>query len=182
VIWVAAGGFGMDTPYPALLWAYTWLCATSVGIGTVVLFAVAGTSGQLLALLIFVYAGLASAGGTVPVQALPTFLRLLSNVEPLRQILVGIRSILYFEAQADAGLARGTLLAGVGLVFWLVLGAAIVRWYDRRGLYRLNPDVLAYVSNAVEGYMVRNDPATVADPASSASSTTSGTGTGAEEP
>jgi YhgE/Pip-like protein len=173
IILVAAAGFGMDTPYPALLWAYTWLCATSVGIGTVVLFAVAGTAGQLLALLIFVYAGLASAGGTVPVQALPAFLRVLSNVEPLRQILDGIRSILYFGAQADAGLARGTLLAGVGLVFWVVLGAAIVRWYDRKGLYRLNPDVLAYVSNAVEGYMAKTDPATTADPTSSTSSTTS---------
>lgn len=153
---VAVAGLSMDAPHPGLLWLYDWLCASSVGIGTVVLFAVAGTSGQLLALLIFVYAGLASAGGTVPVEALPPFLRAISTFEPLRQILGGARSILYFGAQADAGLARGLLTASLGLLFWLVLGAAIVRWYDRKGLYRLHPDILAYVSSAAQNYMAQD--------------------------
>jgi YhgE/Pip-like protein len=75
VLVVAVGALGMDAPHPALLWVFMWLCAASVGVGTIVLFAVAGTYGQLIALLLFVYAGLASAGGTVPVQALPSFLR-----------------------------------------------------------------------------------------------------------
>lgn len=155
MILVAVPGLGMDAPYPALLWVFTWLCAASVGVGTVVLFAVAGTFGQLLGILIFVYAGLASAGGTAPLEALPGPLRWLGTVEPLRQILAGTRSILYFGAQADAGLSRGTLAAGLGLIFWLVVGAAIVRWYDRKGLYRLHPDALDYVRSAVEGYMNR---------------------------
>jgi hypothetical protein len=72
---VAAGALGMYAPHPGLLWLYTWLCAASIGIGTITLFAVAGTYGQLIGLLLFVYAGLASAGGTVPVEALPGFLR-----------------------------------------------------------------------------------------------------------
>ncbi len=152
---VAAGALGMDAPYPALLWLYTWLCAASVGIGTIVLFAVAGTYGQLIGLLLFVYAGLASAGGTVPVEALPGFLRALSNVEPLRQVLAGTRSIMYFGAQGDAGLTRGTLAAALGLVFWLAIGTAIVKWYDRRQLYRLHPDLLTHVSHAVQDYKTR---------------------------
>ena len=80
----------------------------------------------------FVYAGLASAGGTVPVEALPGFLRTLSYVEPLRQVIEGTRSILYFNAQGVAGLTRGTVAAAAGLVFWLVVGGFVVRWYDRR--------------------------------------------------
>jgi YhgE/Pip-like protein len=152
MIAIAAGGLGMDAPYPALLWLYTWLCAASVGIGTIALFAVAGTYGQLIGLLLFVYAGLASAGGTVPVEALPSVLRLLSYVEPLRQVLAGTRSILYFGAKGDAGLARGTLEAALGLLFWLLLGSVVVMWYDRKGLYRLQPDLLAYVNKSVEGY------------------------------
>ncbi len=152
MIAVAAGALGMDAPFPALLWLYTWLCAASVGIGTITLFAAAGTYGQLIGLLLFVYAGLASAGGTVPVEALPGFLRLLSYFEPLRQVLAGTRSILYFGAQADAGLARGTLEAALGLLFWLALGSSVVIWYDRKGLYRLQPDLLAYVNKSVEGY------------------------------
>jgi type IV secretory pathway TrbD component len=147
-----AWGLGMDTPSPALLWLFTWLCAASVGAGTIALFAVAGTYGQLICLLLFVYAGLASAGGTVPVEALPGFLRTLSTIEPLRQVLAGTRSIMYFGAQGNAGLTRGTLAAAVGLLFWLALGAVIVKWYDRRHLYRLQPDLLAHVSKSVQDY------------------------------
>jgi YhgE/Pip-like protein len=155
IIAVAAGGLGMDTPYPALLWLYMWLCAASVGIGTIALFAVAGTYGQLLGLLLFVYAGLASAGGTVPIEALPPVLRFLSYFEPLRQVLAGTRSILYFGARADAGLARGTLEASGGLVLWLILGTVVVIWYDRKGLYRIQPDLLAYVNKSFESYKTR---------------------------
>ena len=155
VMLLVAWGVGMDTPYPAVLWAFTWLCAASVAAGTVVLFAVAGTYGQLIGLLVFVYAGLASAGGTVPVEALPGFLHTLSYVEPLRQVLAGTRSILYFDAQGVAGLTRGTVAAAAGLLFWLVLGAAVVRWYDRKHLYRVHPDLLAHVSQSVQEYRAK---------------------------
>jgi YhgE/Pip-like protein len=157
MLMVAAGALGMDAPYPAMLWLFTWLCAASVGVGTIVLFAVAGTFGQLIGLLIFVYAGLASAGGTVPVQALPGFFRTLSNFEPLRQVLAGTRSILYFNAQADAGLTRGTVTAGLGLLFWLIIGTGVVKWYDRKRLYRLDPDLLAHVSPSTLDHQIPQD-------------------------
>jgi hypothetical protein len=162
----------MDAPHAALLWLFTWLCAASVGVGTIVLFAVAGTFGQLIGLLIFVYAGLASAGGTVPVQALPGFFRFLSNFEPLRQVLDGTRSIMYFNAQADAGLTRGTVAAGAGLLFWLAVGTAMVKWYDRKRFYRLDPDVLAYVSASVQDYKTQH---TTTAPASSGTNQPPGT-------
>jgi YhgE/Pip-like protein len=155
VLLAVAVGLGMDAPSPFLLWAYTWLCAASVGAGTIALFAVAGSYGQLLSLLLFVYAGLASAGAVVPVEALPGFLHTLGYIEPLRQTLTGTRSILYFGAQADAGLTRGTLTAALSLLFWLVLGTVIVKWYDRKHLYRLHPDILAHVTKSVQDYKAR---------------------------
>ena len=75
---------------------------------------------------------------------------MLGYVEPLRQTLTGTRSILYFGAQAGAGLTRGTLTAALSLLFWLVLGTAIVKWYDRKHLYRLHPDILAHVTKSVQ--------------------------------
>ncbi len=152
VLLVAGWGLGMDAPHPLVLWLFMWLCAASVGIGTIVLFAAAGSFGPLIAVLLFVYAGLASAGGTVPIEALPGVLRALSNVEPLRQVLAGTRSIMYFGAKADAGLTRGALAAGLGLLIWLAIGTVVVRWYDRRHLYRLQPDLLAQVDRAVRDY------------------------------
>jgi hypothetical protein len=116
IVLVAAGILRMDAPHAGLLWLLAWLCSASVAEGTIVLFAVLGASiGQLLALLLFVYAGLATAGGTVPLQALPAVLRWLAGIDPLRQILDGTRAILYFDAQADAGLARAVTYASLGL-------------------------------------------------------------------
>jgi len=158
VLAVAVGLLGMDAPNGGLLWLFTWLAALSVAIGTLVLFAALGTQGQLIALLVFVYLGLASAGGTVPIQALPGPLKLVSQIEPLRQILAGTRSILYFNAAGDAGLTRGLIAATAGLVFWLALGATIVRWYDRKGLHRLRPDLLAYVQQSVSAYRAQAQP------------------------
>jgi YhgE/Pip-like protein len=156
---VAVAGLGLNAPHAGLLWLLAWLCAASVAAGTLVLFAVLGTIGQLVGLLIFVYAGLASAGGTAPIEALPTGLRWLAQVEPLRQVLAGTRAILYFNAQADAGLTRSVAAAAAGLVFWLIAGAAIVRWYDAKGLYRIDPELLAYVNTSADTYRTRGSSA-----------------------
>ena len=119
------------------------------------LFAVLGSLGQLVGLLIFVYAGLASVGGTVPLEALPTVLRWLAEVEPLRQVLEGTKAILYFDAQADAGLTRSVAAAAAGLGFWLIAGTAIVRWYDAKGLNRIDPALLAYINASADTYHSR---------------------------
>jgi YhgE/Pip-like protein len=157
MILVAAGILRMDTPHPFELWLLAWLAAASVAAGTIVLFATLGaTIGQLLALLLFVYVGLASAGGTVPLEALPSYLRWLAEVEPLRQILDGTRAILYFDARWNAGLTRAVSAAAGGLVLWLVAGAVAVRWYDRKGLTRMNPELLEYVHGAAQAYSSRS--------------------------
>jgi len=154
---VAVGILRMDAPHVGLLWLLAWLCSASVAAGTIVLFAVLGSSiGQLLAILLFVYAGLAASGGTVPLQALPGALRWLAQIEPLRQILDGTRAILYFDAQADAGLARAVTAASLGLVIWLILGVVVVRWYDRKGYNRLDPELLGYVASSVQQYKSQN--------------------------
>jgi uncharacterized phage infection (PIP) family protein YhgE len=152
---VAVGILGMDAPDLLLLWLYGWFGAATVAIGTLVLFAVLGTPGQLVGLLLFVYLGLASAGGTVPEQALPGFFAAVSHADPLRQILGGVRSILYLEARADAGLAEGAIATAIGLLFWVGLGAFVVRRYDRQGRDRLDPQLLAYVHESADAYRDR---------------------------
>lgn len=158
---VAVGLLQMDAPNVFLLWIFTWLAAASVAVGTLVLFAALGTQGQLAAVLLFVYLGLASAGGTIPLEALPGPLRLVAQVEPLRQIVDGTRSILYFDASATAGLTRGFVSAAAGLLFWLALGAAVSNFYDRKGYHRMRPDLLAYVQESIGAYQRRE--ATVTD-------------------
>ena len=45
--------------------------------------------------------------------------------------------------------------AALGLVFWLVLGTAVVRWYDRRGFERLSPELLTYIGESVAQYRAK---------------------------
>jgi hypothetical protein len=113
-------------------------------------------------------------------RSLPTPLRWISEFEPLRQILAGTRSILYFDARADAGLARGVLAASLGLLFWIVTGAAVTRWYDRRGFHRLSPAELAYIGDAVRNYRAgTGEPEAAASPPADEPGTTGSAPAGA---
>ncbi|HWC39765.1 MAG TPA: DUF3533 domain-containing protein [Acidimicrobiales bacterium] len=150
---VAIGILGMDAPHFGYLWLLSWFAAATVAIGTLALFAVLGLLGQLIALLVFIYLSLASSGGTVPLQALSGFFRFLAAFEPLRQILGGVRAILYFDAQGAAGLTRAWVATALGLAFWLLLGTVVTSWYDRRGLYRIQPELLGYIDRVARAYM-----------------------------
>jgi YhgE/Pip-like protein len=153
---VAVGINKMDAPYVWELWLFTSFAAIVIALGTLTLFAALGTLGQLVAMLAFIYLALASSGGTIPLEALPPVLKFVANFEPLRQVLDGVRAILYFNAAGDAGLDRGLLLTGFGLIFWVVLGITVTRWYDRRGMYRLHPEILDYVNRSAREYAERN--------------------------
>lgn len=149
---VAAGALRMDAPHLLDLWLFAWYAASVVAIGTLVLYAALGSLGQLLGLLGFVYLALASSGGTIPLQALGGFYRFVASFEPLRQILGAVRAIIYFNAAGGAGLDRGLLLTSIGLVFWLVVGFAVTTWYDRKGLYRVEPELGEIVTSSVRAY------------------------------
>jgi len=157
LIAIAAGAYGMDAPHWFGLWMYCWFAAAVIAIGTLALFAALGTIGQVIGILLFVYLALASSGGTIPIQALPGFYRFAANFEPLRQILGAVRAILYFNAAGDAGLDRGLVLTAIGLAFWLVFGAAVTRWYDRKGFDRIPPELRRYIETSARGYKQRAD-------------------------
>jgi uncharacterized phage infection (PIP) family protein YhgE len=152
---VAAGILQMDAPHLVMLWLFVSCGAIVIAIGTLVLFAVLGSLGQLIAILVFVYLALASSGGTVPLQAESGFYRFVSNFEPLRQILSGVRAILYFNAQGDAGLTRGFLMTAIGFVLWVVVGTVVTTWYDRRGFDRIEPELLEYINRSATEFANR---------------------------
>jgi len=154
---VAAGILRMDAPHLGLLGLLAWLCAASVAAGTIVLFAVLGSSvGQLLAMVLFVYAGLPVAGrrraaaGAARRPAVACRDRAAAP-DPRRN-----PGDLVLRAQADAGLARAVAAAALGLVIWLILGAVAVRWYDRKGYNRLDPEFLGYVAGSMQQHKSQN--------------------------
>jgi uncharacterized phage infection (PIP) family protein YhgE len=139
----------MNAPHFGVLWLLLTLAAIMVSWGTLALLAAFGSIGQLLAMVIILYLSLASSGGTIPIQALPGFFKVIGDVEPLRQLLGGARDILYFGSQWHAGLAHAVLVFGSELAFWAVFGLAFTSWYDGRHLYRVPPQVITWVEQAV---------------------------------
>ena len=123
-----------------------------IAAGTLARLVAFGALGQMIVLLVFIYLALASSGGTIPLQALPTGLRFVAFFEPLRQVLDGVRAILYFGAAGSAGLTRGLVLTAIGLVFWFVVGIAVTIWHDRQGLDRLPAALLEYVQGSARAY------------------------------
>ncbi|WP_405508944.1 DUF3533 domain-containing protein [Streptomyces purpurascens] len=133
----AVGVMGMDASHLPLLWLYS-VCAIAVcGIGALTLLAVFGTPGMLVVTLVFIGMAVPTSGATTPIEALPGFYRFLAEFEPLRQITGGIRSILYYDAQGDAGLTRGWVMMAAGLVAAALFGFGVLGWYDRKGLHRI---------------------------------------------
>ncbi len=132
-----AHGLGMPIPLGWQLWLYGVFAISAVGITSSSLIAVLGSMGLLFSMLVFVILGLPSAGATVPLEAVPPFFRWLAEFEPMHQVFLGVRSLLYLNGHADAGLSQALWMTAIGLVIGLLVGGIITNIYDRKGFHRI---------------------------------------------
>jgi YhgE/Pip-like protein len=139
---------GMPIPRGWPLWAYGVFAIIAVGITSSSLLSILGSMGLLVSMLIFVILGLPSAGATVPLEATPPFFRWLSEFEPMHQVFLGVRSLVYLDGRGDAGLAQALWMTAVGLAIGLLLGAIITRLYDRSGFHRIPGAVALAIAEA----------------------------------
>ncbi|MGN2641846.1 YhgE/Pip domain-containing protein [Nocardia takedensis] len=133
---LVAHTLGMPLEEPLALYLYGAFAILAVGVTGLSILAAIGSAGLLVNLILFIILGLPSSGGTVPIEATPRYFGWLSNFEPMHQVFLGIRSILYFDAQLEAGLARAAWMTLLGLCLGLILGATVSRYYDHKGLTR----------------------------------------------
>jgi YhgE/Pip-like protein len=132
-----ANALGMPIPKPWPLWLYSVFTILAVGVTSMSMIAILGALGPVVNLLVFVILGLPSAGATVPLQATPAVFRWLAGFEPMHQVFLGARALLYLDGHADAGLSRALTMTAIGLVVGLVLGAVVTMIYDRKGFHRI---------------------------------------------
>ncbi|TVS83922.1 YhgE/Pip domain-containing protein [Mycobacterium helveticum] len=133
-----AHGLGMPIELGWQLWAYGAFAIAAVGITSTSLLSALGTIGLLVGLLIFVFLGLPSAGATVPLEAVPPFFRWLAEFEPMHQVFLGTRSLLYLAGNTEAGLAQALWMTAIGLAIGLLLGGVVTHLYDRQGFHRIH--------------------------------------------
>lgn len=136
VFLIVGHALGMPIDHPLGLFLYSALAIIAVGITGLSILAAVGSAGLLLNLILFIILGLPSSGGTVPIEATPKYFGWLASFEPMHQVFLGVRAILYFDASGPAGLSRGVWMAALGLAIGLILGTAITRFYDYKGLRR----------------------------------------------
>ncbi|MEZ0365610.1 DUF3533 domain-containing protein [Mycobacterium sp. pUA109] len=129
---------GMPIPHGGALWGYGVFAIAAVGITSTSLIAVLGSLGLLVSMLVFVILGLPSAGATIPLEATPPFFGWLARFEPMHQVFVGARALLYLDGQAGSGLSHALAVTAIGLLIGLLLGAVVTRGYDRRGYHRIH--------------------------------------------
>ncbi|AOD20975.1 hypothetical protein IM25_04475 [Rhodococcus sp. p52] len=134
-VWIPTA-LGMPAPRALLLWEYGALAISAVGITSLAVMSIFGAAGLLVNLIVFIVLGLPSSGGTIPIEATPRMFEWLSTFEPMHQIYLAVRSILYFDGRPDAGLGHGVTMTIVGVVFGLVVGALVTWIYDRVGFHR----------------------------------------------
>ncbi|MEU4315225.1 DUF3533 domain-containing protein [Nocardia sp. NPDC024068] len=130
----------LDMPFDHGLafFLFSTLAIIAVGVTALSVLAVFGSAGMLVNLILFIVLGLPSAGATIPLEATPKYMAWLATFEPMHQIYLGIRAILYFDAHGNPGLSRGVGMCLFGLAVGLILGAAVTYLYDRKGLERRN--------------------------------------------
>ncbi|WP_019931466.1 ABC transporter permease [Nocardia sp. BMG111209] len=131
---------GMSIERPLALYLYSVFAMIAVGWTGLANLAAIGSAGLLVNLILFVILGLPSSGGTVPIEATPRYFGWLATFEPMHQVFLAVRAILYFDASGPAGLTRGFWMTVVGLAIGIVVGLVMTRFYDRRGLHRRPAD------------------------------------------
>lgn len=136
VFLVVASALDMPLERPWPLYLYSVLAIVAVGVTGLSTLAAFGSAGLLVNLILFVVLGLPSSGGTVPIEATPTYFAWLASFEPMHQVYLSVRSILYFNADFAAGLGRGLTMTVLGLVIGAVFGLVVTRFYDYKGMHR----------------------------------------------
>jgi len=131
-----AAALGMPIPNVWSLWLYGVFTIAAVGITATSLIAILGSMGLLVNLFLFVMLGLPSNGATIPLEAAPRVFSWLATFEPMHQVFLGARALLYFDGRADAGLTHALVMTAIGLVVGLLIGGIVTRYYDRRGHHR----------------------------------------------
>lgn len=127
---------GMPIHGPMKLWVFTATMILAVGWVSHAIIMLLGNPGLVVNLVLFIVLGLPSAGGTLPLEAVPEFFRLLGHVSPMHQIYLGSRSLLYLDGSWESGLRDALIYAGVSVVVAVVLGSLAATWFDRRGWRR----------------------------------------------
>ena len=134
---LAVAGILGITGYDA--WHMFWfsnLVIVAVGVCAHTIIAAIGNAGLLVNLVLFVVLGIPTSGGATPTQMLPQVFVAIGNLQPMHQAYLGLRAIMFFDSNPDAGLGHAVWVLGAWAVAGVVAGVAVTLAYERMGMHR----------------------------------------------
>lgn len=137
-----SAALGMPIENPVQLGLFSAAAILAVALVAQAVTALFGGLGMLVNLFVFVIFSLPSAGGALPLEATPPFIRWLGSFEPMHQIYLGARSVLYLGGSLESGLGRSLLFCGVAAVLGICVGLLGTRLYDTRGMWRGHREIV----------------------------------------
>lgn len=134
-LWVATilgiGGFD-----PWHMFWFSTLVIVAVGLCAHTIIAAIGNAGLLVNLVLFVVLGIPTSGGATPTQMLPQVFVAIGTFQPMHQAYLGLRSIMFFDSNAESGLGHAIWVLGAWGLAGLVVGVLVTLVYERLGMRR----------------------------------------------
>ena len=159
VVWADVGRGGRhprdERQHLWYLWLLSRLAAASVAAGTLVLFAVLGARGSSLRCCCSSTSGSRRSAAPCRCRRCPGFSSSSATSSRCDRSRPRCARFCTSISQWDAGRSRGVIAAEAGLIFLVALGATVVSCYERKGLARMRPDLLAYHRQAVRATQPR---------------------------
>ena len=138
---VAGPVLGMPIDRPLALWLFATSTVAAVGVGALTVFACFGALGPLINMFFFVALAMPSSAGTIPLEAVPGFYRTVARVEPMRPVVAGLRSLLYFDSAPGSGLTGAWWAVGGLAAASVLIGLVTVRAFDRMAASARHPEM-----------------------------------------
>lgn len=133
---VAVLALDMPAEHPLGLWGLSVLAVATAGVLPLVLLAVFGAPGALVATIVLVVFGVPSSGGAYPPELQPEVFRWLGQILPMRHTTDAARDLIFPVS------GNGVIGSVVAIALWLTaalaLGMAVTAFYDRTGRHRVS--------------------------------------------
>ena len=157
-LWVAFGLLGVEhEASTAQVYLFLALATTAAASVTMLLAVAFGPAGIGISAVLNVILGLVSSGGLEPLEALPPFYQAYADWLPLRYVIDGLRSLLFYDGSLDAACLEGGWRDSLWFLGGRSEGARLEDAVWMVGAYLVSAATLGYLISLVHDLFARRE-------------------------
>ncbi|MEJ7816669.1 MAG: ABC transporter permease [Rubrobacter sp.] len=157
-LWVAFGLLGVEHEASmAQVYLFLALATTAAASVTMLLAVVFGAAGIGISAVLNVILGLVSSGGLAPLEALPPFYQAYADWLPLRYVIDGLRSLLFYGGTLDAARLEGGWRDSLWFLDGILEAGGLEDAVWTIGAYLVSAAALGYLISLVRDLFARRE-------------------------